>query len=479
MSLTNKTLHGFLWAFLERFGTQAIQLVIFIVLARMLAPKVFGLIGMLAVFIAVSQSLIDSGFGQALIQKKDTDEVDYSSVFYINLVVSVCLYGILYLAAPYISGFYGEPHLTALIRVLGVKFIIAAFSLVQIAKLTKEVNFKSLMIARLPSTLIGGVSGIGAAYMGFGVWSLIIQQLTNSTAYSLQIWIQSGWWPSLVFDWERVKSLFDFGSKMMIEGVMNTVYKNFYKIIIGRYFSAAQVGFYSMADRIKHLPVQNLSNSLSRVSFPVLADIQDDDVRLKRAYKKILRQVFLVISPLMIGGVVLAHPLFEVVLTDKWMPAVPYFQWLCVSGLFYPANSYNLNILKVKGRSDLFLKLGLIKKGLAVIGILIIVQYSVLALVIFKAFFSIFAYFVNSYYSGQFIDYGVGEQFADIWKFLAASLIMGWGIWVMMLYLPVANWALLISGVAAGAAIYLAIIYITEYDILQYSVTTFKGLVAK
>ena len=391
MSLTQKTLGGFFWAFLERFGAQALQMVIFIVLARILAPEAFGLIGMLAVFIAVSQSITDSGFGQALIQKKDTDEIDYSSVFYINLLVSGFIYLLLYLSAPYIASFYSQPELTALVRVLGLRFIISAFSMVQITKLTKEVRFKKLMFARLPSTLLGGIAGIWAAMTGFGVWSLVIQQLTYITSYSLQVWIQSKWLPKWVFDWSRVKSLFDFGSKMMVEGVLSSIYQNLYELMIGRYFSTAQVGFYTQANKLKQVPVQNISNALGRVTFPVLAEIQHDDVRLKGAYKKVVRQIFLIISPVMVGGIVLAEPLFRMVLTEKWLPAVPYFQWLCVSGLFYPVNAYNLNILKVKGRSDLFLYLGLVKKGIAILGMFIFIQFSVLALVIYRAFYSIFA----------------------------------------------------------------------------------------
>jgi O-antigen/teichoic acid export membrane protein len=478
-SLTDKTLSGFVWAFGERFGVQAMQMVIFIVLARVLTPEAFGLMGMLAVFIAVSRSLTDSGFGQALIQKKETDEIDFSSVFYINLIVSVVIYGILYFTAPLIASFYGEPILVNLIRVLGLKFIIAAFSMVQIAKLTKEVKFKKLMLAKLPSTLLGGAAGIGAAYMGFGVWSLIIQQLTDATAYSIQVWIQSEWRPIWVFDWERVKELFDFGGKMMVEGVLSKIYQNFYEIMIGRYFTTAQVGFYTQANKIKQLPVKNISNALSRVSFPVLSEIQDDNKRLKRAYKKILRQIFFVIAPVMVGGIVLAEPLFRLVLTDKWLPAVPYFQWLCISGLFYPANSYNLNILKVKGRSDLFLYLGLVKKGIAITGILIFVQYSVLALVIFRAFNSILAYFINSYYSGKFIDYGVVEQLQDVWRFLVLSGLMGGIIWGINIYLQSGDLLMIILGILVGIAVYLGLIYKADKEILYYSLSTLKGFISK
>jgi O-antigen/teichoic acid export membrane protein len=478
-SLTDKTMGGFIWAFGERFGVQAMQMVIFIVLARILTPEAFGLMGMLAVFIAVSQSLTDSGFGQALIQKKETDEVDYSSVFYINLVVSAAIYGLLFVGAPLIASFYGEAILVDLIRVLSLKFIIAAFSMVQIAKLTKEVQFKKLMIAKLPSTLLGGAAGITAAYMDFGVWSLIIQQLTDITAYSIQVWIQSKWRPMWVFDWQRVKELFDFGSKMMVSGILNTVYKNIYEIVIGRFYTTAQVGFYTQAHKIKQLPVQNISSALSRVTFPVLSEIQDDDVRLKRAYKKIIRQVIFIIAPVMVGAVVIAEPMFRFVLTEKWLPAVPYFQWLCVTGFFYPLNAYNLNILKVKGRSDLFLKLEIVKKIIGVIGIVIAVQYSVMALVILQAITATIAYGINSFYSGLFIDYTVLEQMKDLALIVIAAILMGGALLIFNLFIPLPDLLLLLVNIIGGGILYIMLVSILDKPILSSTGALIRKILKK
>jgi O-antigen/teichoic acid export membrane protein len=476
MSLTDKTMGGFIWAFGERFGIQAMQMVIFVVLARVLTPEAFGLMGMLAVFIAVSQSLTDSGFGQALIQKKETDEIDYSSVFYMNLAVSIIIYGVLFAAAPLIATFYGEPILVNLVHVLGLRFIIAAFSMVQIARLTKEVKFKKLMIAKLPSTFLGGAVGMSAAYMGYGVWSLVIQQLTDAVAYSIQIWIQSKWRPKWVFDWARIKELFDFGSKMMASGIINTVYLNIYEIVIGRYFSTAQVGFYTQANKLKQLPVQNISSSLGRVTYPILSEIQDDDKRLRRAYKKIVRQVIFIIAPVMVGAVVIAEPLFRFVLTEKWLPAVPYFQWLCVTGFFYPLNAYNLNILKVKGRSDLFLKLEIIKKIIGVIGIIIAIQYSVIALVILQAITAAISYCINSFYSGLFIDYGIAEQLKDLAFIFVAALLMGGILVSFNRYVILSDLPLLITNIAGGAALYILLVAILDKQILLSSRTLLKRI---
>lgn len=473
-SLTDKTLSGFVWAFGERFGVQAMQLVIFIVLARILTPEDFGLMGMLAVFIAVSRSLADSGFGQALIQKKGADEVDFSSVFYMNLLVSVVIYGLLFMTAPFIAAFYGEPVLIELIRVLSFRLIAGAFSMVQVAKLTKEVKFKKLMIAKLPSTLLGGLAGIVAGYMDYGVWSLVIQQLTDATAYSIQIWIQSKWRPGWVYDKNRVKELFDFGGKLMAAGVLNAVYKNIYEIVIGRFFSTEQVGLYTQASKIKQLPVQNISSALGRVTFPVLSEIQDDNPRLKRVYKKIIRQVFLLISPLMIGGIILAEPLFRLVLTEKWINAVPYFQWLCITGLFYPANSYNLNILKVKGRSDLVLVLSIVKKVCITFGLFIFINVSVLAVVIFKAVFSVLAFFINTYYSGHLISYGIFEQLIDIWKFLFFSVVMAGFIWFIIREVG-RDFQQLVLGLTFGIIIYGILIYFFERKILIQTIQLIKN----
>ncbi|KPP97294.1 MAG: Mop flippase family exporter [Bacteroidetes bacterium HLUCCA01] len=472
MSLTNKTLGGFIWAFLERFGTQVLQIVVFIILARILSPDAFGLMGMLAVFIAVSQSITDSGFGQALIQKKDTDEIDYSSVFYMNMGVSIGMYLILFVSAPYISAFYNEPELTNLVRVLGLRFILSAFSLVQIARLTKGVEFKKLMLAKVPSTLLGGIAGIVGAYTGLGVWSLVLLQLVDTAAYSIQVWIQSQWYPQKVFQWNRVKQLFDFGGKMMLESVLSTIYKNISELVIGRYFSTAQVGFYTQANKFKQLPVKNISSALDRVTFPVLSDIQNDDKRLKIAYKKIVRQVFFIITPIMIGAIVLAEPLFRVVLTEKWLPAVPYFQWLCVSGILYPVQAYNLNILKVKGRSDLFLYLGFVKKAIGITGIFIFIQYSVLALVMFRAVNSFLAYYINSYYSGKFINYGMFEQIKDIWRFWAISALAGGTVWYITHLLSLNDYLEITIGLVVGFTIYMVMTYLFERPIIKYSLDT-------
>jgi len=480
MSLGKKALKGFFWATFERFGIQGVSFVIFVILARLLTPTQFGLIGMLTIFIAISRTLTNSGFSQALIQKKDADESDFSSVFYMNLLVSVIIYLVLFIAAPLIADFYKEPALIALTRVLGLKFVIDAFSLIQETVLTKEVDFKSLMIARLPSNVIGGIAGISAALGGLGVWSLIIHQLVDSLAYSIQVWIQSPWRPHWKFDPERLKELFHFGSRLMASALINTTFQNLYLVVIGRFFTTAEVGLYDQANKIRKLPVQNISSALDRVTFPVLSEIQNDDKRLKRAYRSIIRQVLFFMGPIMMLGLVMAEPLFRLVLTEKWLPAVPYFQWLCITGLFHPLNAYNLNILKVKGRSDLYLRLEILKKAIEVIGIVIAMNFSVLILVVAQTAQSLIAFFINSYYSGRFINYGLAEQFKDVWSIFFSAIAMALGVYFMNTQITnLADVLIIGSDLLAGVIVYIMLLALIDRPVLTNLKSVAENFIVK
>ena len=478
-STKQKTVIGFLWVLSEKFGTQLLQMGIFIILARMLSPEDFGLMGMLAVFIGVSQSLTDSGFGQALIQNKDTDDIDYSSVFFINLLFSLLVYILIFLTAPLISSFYDTPILKDLVRVLGLRFIISAFFLVQVSRMTKNLEFKKLLFSRLPATFAGGVAGIGSAYAGLGVWSLVVLQLTDVSVYALQIWRQAKWRPFFVFQFERVKMLFRFGGNMMLEGVLGNIVKNMYELIIGKYYSVASVGFFTQANRLKQLPIDAMAGAIGNVTFPILVGFQEDDERLRKAYRQIMRQIFFFVSPIMVAAIVVAEPLFSLVLTDKWLPAVPFFQVLCLGAIFYPAQVFNLNILKVKGRSDLFLYLGFIKKGLTIAGVLFFAQYSVLGLVIFSASFSLIALFINSYYSGRLIKYGMIRQLTDICRFIFGALMSGMMVFYVLSNLQLDKLITIVVGFSGIMLCYLAIIFCLDRKAINDSKNLVEVLLKK
>ncbi|MCO5240647.1 MAG: lipopolysaccharide biosynthesis protein [Chitinophagaceae bacterium] len=425
MSLLKKTISGLFWTFTQQFSVQFINFTIQIILARILLPAEFGLIGMIAIFISVGNSLMDSGMTSSLIRTSNASQKDFSTVFWINLFASISIYIITFICAPLIANFYKQPILTLIIRIYTLSFIIRAFVGVQTTILTKEMNFKLQMSMQIPSVIVGGVIGIVMAYRGFGVWSLVWMNLTQSFLFSTQHWIRTKWYPAFIVDRERLWFHLKFGYKLTMSGLLNTIYDNIYNIIIGKFFSATQLGYYTRAQTLQMFPVTNIATALNKVTYPMFAAIQHDDARLKIAYKKLMQQVIFWIAPLMVYLAIVAEPLFRFVLTDKWLPAVPYFQLLCFSGILYPLHTYNLNILNVKGRSDLFLKLEIYKKIFISIGIMGALYFGIYGLLIFQLISSLFAFAVNTSYSGKMINYPVKEQIKDILPFIGIAFTVG------------------------------------------------------
>lgn len=435
MSLKQQTVSGVLWTFSQQFGVQLINFIAQIVLARILLPSEFGLIAMLSVFISIGKSLMDSGLTASLIRTPDPDQRDYSTVFFINMIGSIVIYFLLFFCAPLIASFYKQPILTAVIRVYTLTFIIQAFMAVQTTRLTKNMNFRVQMIMQIPSVIVGGIVGVVMAYMHYGVWSLVWMSLTSAFLFSIQHWFHSGWYPSFIIDWERLKHHFKFGYKLTIAGVLSSIFSNIYNLVIGKYFSANEVGFYNRADTLQGFPVQNISLALTKVTFPMFASIQDDKVKLKSVYKKLMQQVIFWVTPLMIYLAIVAEPLFRFVLTAKWLPSVPYFQILCVTGILYPLQMYNLNILNVLGRSDLFMKLEIIKRTIIAIGVVCALPFGIYGLLIFQVIFSFIAFYINSFYSGRMINYSMKEQIKDIMPlFILAAVVGGiaWGLYYFL-----------------------------------------------
>lgn len=425
MSLRKKATAGFVWTFAQQFGNQAIGFFISLILARLLLPAEFGLIGMIAVFVAIGNSLLNAGLSQSLIRSKELDQEDYSSVFYFNIVVGCLMYVFIYVGAPWVADFYDQAILVEILRLYCLTFIISAFGQVQLARLTKIMDFKTQTIIAIPATLIGGITGVYMAYSGYGVWSLVWSSLITSLFSTFQLWIYTGWYPDLAFNFGKFKKHLNFGYKLTLSGILDKIFNNIFLIIIGKYFSAAQVGFYTRAETMKQLPVTNISNTLNKVTYPLFASIQDDDLRLKRVYKQLMKMVLFVVAPVLIFLAVLAEPTFRFLFTEKWLPAVPYFQILCATGILYPLHAYNLNILNVKGRSDLFLKLEIIKKIIIVIAILITFQYGIIALLYGQVGISILAFFINAHFSGKFIGYSAYQQILDILPILFLASLMG------------------------------------------------------
>lgn len=413
-SLKDKTITGFLWSLSQKIGYKAIHFVIMLILVRILTPEIFGLIAMLMIFIELSETLVQAGFHNALIQKKNADEEHFSSVFWINLAISLLIYLIMYISAPWIAAFYDEEILIKLARVFSLVFLINAFSYVQEAKLTKEMKFKTLTIVHLPSIFIGGAVSIAMALLGYGVWSIIALKLVTQLAYAIQIWFHSGWRPLFSFNVSKAKDLFAFGGNLMVAMIIRTLFNNAYLVVIGKFFPLKTLGYYHYSNNLVNDPARTISSSLRTVTFSAMSAIQGDDFKLKSGYKQVIQQSVFWMFPLFIFTGVLAEPLIEFFFGTKWLPAAPFYQILCIIGVLFPLNSFNLNILNVKGRSDLYLKLEILKSIITIIGLIIVIPMGIWHLVVFQSFNMLIGYFINSYFSGRFIDYSVKEQLKDI-----------------------------------------------------------------
>ena len=425
MSLKQQALSGMLWSSMQTFGNQLINFSVSIILARLLLPAEFGLIGMISIFMGIGGALVGSGLSASLVRTTDADQADYSTVFVFNLAGSIIIYGTMFVAAPYIADFFKQPILVEITRLYSLSFVISAFTAVQLARLQKNLDFKTGTKASLVSTLVSAVVGVTMAYNGFGVMSLVWMALVSAAINSAMLWVQSGWRPSLVFDRQKFRYHFGFGSRMMFSGILDILFTNAYTIIIGKFYNPTQLGYYNRADSLKQLPVSTFSGILNKVTYPLFAEVKNDDVRLKSVYQQIMKMVIFIIAPVLMLMGVMAEPLFRFVFTEKWLPAVPYFQILCVAGVLYPIHAYNLNILSVKGRSDLFLRLEIIKKVLLAVVLAISFSFGITGLLWGQVIFSILAFFINTHFSGKFLNYSSLEQLRDIFPILVLSAAMG------------------------------------------------------
>lgn len=423
-SLKHKTLRGAVWSFAERFTAQGIHFLVMIVIARRLSPKEFGLIGMLAIFLAVAQSLIDSGFSQALIRKQNRTDVDKNTIFYFNIVVSVILYLLFYLISPWVASFYEEPHLSEIMRVICLVVVIDSFAVVQRANYVVAIDFKTQTKATLIAAVVSGIIGIYLAYHGYGVWALVYQQISSSATNVIVLWAFSHWYPRLVYSWKSFKDLFGFGSKLMLSGLLDTLYRNIYQLVIGKAFSAESLGYYTNAHRFSDFPSSNLTTVLQRVTYPILCTIQDDDERLAVAYRKFLRLSAFIIFPLMCVLAAVSYPLIDLVLGNQWHYTAVLMIPVCFQMMWYPIHSINLNLLQVKGRSDLFLRLEIIKKVIGVTILFCSLPFGLLVMCYTGIMSTVLCLAINTYYTGKLINVGFFIQMKDISATLFLSLIM-------------------------------------------------------
>lgn len=472
-SLKHKTLKGTVWSSLERFSVQGIQFLVMIIMARILTPDDYGLVGMLAIFIAIAQSLIDSGFSQALIRKQDRTEIDNSTVFYFNIAVGIALYLILFFSAPLIARFYDEPMLVPLTRVVCLSVVINSLVVVQRALLTIKIDFKTQAKASLTGAILSGIVGITMAHTGFGVWSIVAQQLVNLSAIALLLWILSHWRPSLAYSWTSFRELFSFGSKLAASGILDTVYRNLYLIVIGKVFRASDLGFYTRAHQFAEFPSSNVTGIVQRVTFPVLCTIQDDDERLRNVYRRFLRVSAFVVFPLMMGLAGVARPFVVLILKEQWAFAGVLLQIICFAMMWYPVHAINLNLLQVKGRSDLFLKLEIYKKLIGVAVIAATVPFGITAMCYGSILTSIIALVINTHYTGKLIHVGFLMQMRDLLPTMAYSFSM-FLVVIATIYLVPGLLAGLFAGIAAGMVYFFTITAVTRSRDLKELITLVK-----
>lgn len=453
-SLVHKSFHGILWSAIERFSMQGVQFAIGVVLARLLTADDFGTIGMLSIFLGVSQVFIDCGFSNALIRQVETTEEDYGTAFTANFAISAVVYTLLFAAAPRVEAFYAMPGLAGVMRTVALTLVIGALYTVNKVRLTRDVDFKTQSKVSLGAALASGLLGIGLAHRGFGVWSLAWQTVANAVLNLLLLVALMRWFPKPSFRKESFRRLFGFGSRLLAAGLVHAVYSNLYNLVIGKKYSAGDLGQYSQADRLSKFPSQNVEGILQRVTFPLLSQLQDEPARLRAIYIKYLGIACFAVFPMMIGLAATARPLVALMLGEKWLPCVPMLQVLCLGMMLDPVCAINLNLLYVKGRSDLVLKLEIIKKSIALAILFAALPFGVQWMCVGRAVYSAIATLLNMTYTRRFIDLSMVGQL----KLMAAPLSMSsamaaacWGIGC----LGMGNAATLATGVLVGVGLYL------------------------
>lgn len=423
-NLKSKTQKGLVWSFVERFATQGVQFLFGIILARLLSPEDYGTIAIPLVFLAIAQCVIDSGFSTALVRKPELTDDDLSTAFYFNIGVGIICYSILFLTSPLIADFYNTPILADLLKVTALATLFNPLCAVQQAILTRKIDFKTQAVVSLSGAIVSGIVGLLMAYNGFGVWSLVCQQVGGYVIRTVLLWILGRWKPKRRWSWESFHYLWGFGSKMLASGLLDTIYNNIYPIVIGKFFSANDLGNYTRAQQFATLPSSNVTGVLQRVTFPVLSSIQNEDERLARNYRKILKLSAFLIFPMMLMLSAIADPLVRVVLTDKWEGCIILLQIVCFSMMWYPIHAINLNLLTVKGRSDLFFRLEIFKKICGVCVMCVTIPQGIIWMVSGGIVSSMIALLINTYYTGKLIKVGYLRQMGDLFPIFGVAFLM-------------------------------------------------------
>lgn len=474
-NMKRKVVSGLFWKFGERITAQSISLIVSILLARMLEPSDYGAIALIMIFITLANVFVSSGFGNALIQKKEADNLDFSSVFYINIAVSLVLYVLLFLCAPVIANFYDISVLSPALRVLAIRIPIAAVNSIQQAYVSRNMLFKRFFWSTLFGTLISGIIGVYMAYHGFGIWALVTQYLSNTCIDTVVLWFTVKWRPIFKCSWKRASKLISYGWKLLVSGLIDSGYSQLRSLVIGKIYTPSDLAFYNQGDKYPSLIVTNVNTSISAVFFPAISKFQDEKNRVKQMTRRAIQISAYVMWPLMIGLAVIAEPVIRLVLTEKWLPCVPFLRIFCLSYGLYPIHTANLQALNAIGRSDLFLKLEIEKKLIGLIALFLTVKYGPFAIAISFLITGIIGTFINSLPNKKLIRYSYKEQIADLAPPLIISLLMAIIIYPISLA-GLSDIITIILQIAMGGTSYFIVSKITNQKSLEYILNSLRKI---
>lgn len=478
MNTEKKIISNFMWRFAERSGAQVVSFIVSIVLARILLPEDYGTIALVTVFTSILQVFVDSGLGTALIQKKDADDLDFSSVFYFNFVVCLILYAGMFIASPYIALFYNDITLTSVIRVLSLTIVISGVKGIQQAYVSRNMLFKRFFYSTIGGTIFSAFLGIGMAYAGLGVWALVAQQLSNTAIDTIILWITVKWRPRKAFSWKRLRILLTFGWKLLISALLDTSYNNLRNLIIGKLYSSADLAFYNQGDKFPKVIVTNINTSIDSVLLPTMSSAQDDKERVKQMTRRAIKTSTYVMAPLMMGLAFCAEPIVRIVLTDKWLPCIPFLRIFCITYMFWPVHTANLNAINAMGRSDWFLKLEIIKKIMGMTILLSTMWFGVMAMAYSLLLSSVLSQIINSWPNRILLGYGYLEQVRDFAP--GILLAVGMGICVYCIgFLPLPIVVTLVIQIIVGAAIYIIVSALMKLEEFEYLLEMVKSFLKK
>lgn len=473
-----KVLNNFVWRFMERIGAQGVSFIVSIILARLLDPTVYGIIALVTVFTTIMQVFVDSGLGSALIQKKDADDIDFSTVFYFNMFMCAGLYGIMFVIAPLIALFYDLPELTPIVRVSSFTLLISGVKNIQQSYVSKNMLFKRFFYSTLGGTIVSAMVGIGMAFAGFGVWALIAQNIVSLLVGTIILWITVKWRPKWVFSWARLKGLFSYGWKLLVSSLLNTIYNDIRQLIIGKLYTTGDLAFYNKGNQFPQLIVANINSSIDSVLLPAMSSEQDNRDRVKAMTRRAIKTSTYIMMPMMMGLAVCAEPVIKILLTEKWLPCVFFLRIFCFTMAFYPIHTANLNAIKAMGRSDMFLKLEIIKKVYGMVALLITMWISVEAMAYSLLITTVLAQIINAYPNKKLLGYSYINQIQDMLPQIVLSVVMGAIVYSVSL-LPINEYIMPAIQVPLGVLIYIGGSALFKLESFMYIWTTVKSYLYK